>query len=133
MNLLPFMGVFEKVFGIVDQLVVDKDAKLQIQAELRKIELSTMDSVLKTSTVPWVDATVKLLYASVSLFRPVASIGVFIYGLMNPETFSTLSEASPIAGDIAAAATFGAAPAWGVSRHREKAKSKDREGEPWSH
>lgn len=130
MSFLAAVPIFDKVLDIVDQFVPDKDKAMEIKAELRKIELSTMESLLKTQTTPWVDALVKLLYASVTLVRPLVSTGLFVYGLMNPETFQVLSEASPIAGDIAASATFGALPAWGVSRHMEK---KRKEEGPWVH
>lgn len=74
--------------------------------------------LLDTKTYPWVDAVVKLAYASnqviKGLFRPIGSAAMMAFGIyakmhnlhLPPEV---------------EAVVFGAFPAWGVSRHLEKA------------
>jgi hypothetical protein len=116
------LPLFGRVFDVIDQLVEDKDLKLQLTKEMRELEISSMETLVKTSTTPWVDALVKLMYASVALVRPLTSVGVFLFGLVFPEKLSALYEIDQTLGTVAGAAVFGSAPAWGISRHLEKKK-----------
>jgi hypothetical protein len=114
--------LFGRVFDVIDQLVEDKDLKLQLTKEMRELEISSMETLIKTSTTPWVDALVKLMYASVALIRPLTSVGIFLFGLIFPEKLSALYAIDQTLGTVAGAAVFGSAPAWGISRHLEKKK-----------
>jgi len=116
------LPLFGRVFDVIDQLVEDKDLKLQLTKEMRQLEISSMETLVKTQTTPWVDALVKLMYASVALVRPLTSVGVFLFGLAFPEKLSALYEIDQTLGTVAGAAVFGSAPAWGISRHLEKKK-----------
>ena len=116
------LPLFGRVFDVIDQLVEDKDLKLQLTKEMRELEISSMETLVKTSTTPWVDALVKLMYASVALVRPLTSVGIFLYGLVFPEKLSALYAIDQTLGTVAGAAVFGSAPAWGISRHLEKKK-----------
>jgi hypothetical protein len=116
----PVAGVLNNIIGVVDQYVEDKDLKAKLIVEMRKIEMDGMTTLLKTTTTPWVDGVVKLMYASVSLVRPLTSVGLFLYGLMYPESLSKLYEIDQTLGTVAGAAVFGSAPAWGISRHMQK-------------
>ena len=120
--LVPFSGAIESALDIVDQAVDDGDLKAKLTTEIRKVELNAMQELIKTQTTPWVDALVKLMYASVALIRPLTSVGVFLFGLIFPEKLSALYAIDQTLGTVAGAAVFGSAPAWGISRHLEKKK-----------
>ena len=123
----PVAGVLNNIIGVVDQYVEDKDLKAKLIVEMRKIEMDGMTTLLKTTTNPWVDGTVKLMYASVSLVRPLTSVGLFLYGLAFPEKLGELYQINETLGTVAGAAVFGSAPAWGLSRHvQKKAEAKEK-------
>ena len=123
----PVAGVLNNIIAVVDQYVEDKDLKAKLIVEMRKIEMDGMTTLLKTSTNPFVDGTVKLMYASVSLVRPLTSVGLFLYGLAFPEKLGELYQINETLGTVAGAAVFGSAPAWGVSRHlQKKAETKEK-------
>ena len=88
-----------------------------------QLALDTVNAMLQSKTLVFVDAIVKLAYASEmitkGLIRPAFSVGLFVYGLLNPEQLMKLHELGTI-GDMGIATVFGAAPAWGYSRHVEK-------------
>ena len=133
----------QSVIGLISEYIEDPDLRMKMTVEVQKLEHQSMSTLLTTTTSPLVDATVKLMYAFVALFRPLASIGVFIYGLSQPETIGQLYEIDQTMGTVASAGIFGAAPAWGISRHMEKTKEikekatvekiKAAKGEFWEH
>lgn len=112
-------GVFKQVFGVVDQLVEDKDKKNELIVKLAELQHQLSIQLLQTDTVPWVDATVKLLFAVrdliIPLFRPIVATGMAVYvayAEVNGITMSPLVEA----------AFAGAFPGWMASRHLNKKK-----------
>lgn len=123
----PVTGVINNIIGVVDQYVEDKDLKAKLIVEMKKIEMDGMTTLLSTTTTPWVDGVVKLMYASVSLVRPLTSVGLFLYGLAFPEKLGELYQINETLGTVAGAAVFGSAPAWGLSRHvQKKAEAKEK-------
>lgn len=110
----------QSIIGLVSEYIEDPDLRAKLVVEVQKLEHQSMQTLLATSTTPIVDATVKLMYALTALFRPLASIGIFIYGLAHPEALQSLYEIDATVGTVAGGAIFGAAPAWGISRHLEK-------------
>jgi hypothetical protein len=84
---LPLLGivgeVFRGIFGVVDQMVEDKDKAAELKVKLAEMQTQLNSQLLTTQTVPWVDATVKILMAVrdlvIPLFRPV--FGAALTGL----------------------------------------------------
>ena len=112
------LSLVDAALQIGKELVEDKDKKAELA-------YSTMEKLLDSKTYRWVDGMVKLSYAAEQitkgLIRPIASVSMFIYGVMNPEVLQQL-HALGTAGDVGIAAMLGSAPAWGVGRHIEKKK-----------
>lgn len=110
------IGIIEGALGIGMKYLESQDKKEQLA-------LDTVKAMLESKTYKFVDALVKLAYASEQimkgLIRPVFSCGLFLYGLLNPEQLVKLHELGTV-GDMGIATIFGAAPAWGYSRHKEK-------------
>ncbi len=127
--LIPVIGsLFGKIFDTVQEVVPDKDKQLELTTKLMQHQLSFQQVLIQQTTVPWVDATVKLLYALSDLFkqnwRPVVSAAAFIYGLLNPDLIKEL-HALGAGGDAAVAAIFGSFPGWMLSRHASKRNGRE--------
>lgn len=111
--------VFGKLFGVVDQLVEDKDKKNEIVLKIAELQNQLSVQLVQTQTVPWVDGTVKLLFAFrdivIPLFRPVVATAMtayVVYAEVNGITLSPMVEA-----------LFASAfPGWMASRHVNKKK-----------
>ena len=115
--------VFGKLFGVVDQLVEDKDKKNEIVLKIAELQNQLALQLIQTSTVPWVDATVKILFAVrdiiLPMFRPVVAAAMaayVVYAEINGITMSPMVEAM----------FAGAFPAWGASRWSEKKAGKSK-------
>jgi len=119
------LSIVDAALKIGAELVEDKDKKAELA-------YSTLDALLKSKTYAFVDALVKLSFASEQiikgLVRPLVSTGMFVYGVLNPDVLAQL-HALGTAGDIGVAAMLGSAPAWGYSRHQEK-KRKEPDWDP---
>ncbi len=113
------IGIIESALGIGMKYMESQDKKEQLA-------LDTVKAMLTSKTYRFVDAIVKLAYAAEQitkgLLRPMFSIGMFIWGLNNVDVMKQLIDLG-IVGEGAVAAIFGAAPAWGYSRHQLKKKS----------
>jgi hypothetical protein len=110
-------GVFKGLFGVVDQLVEDKDKKNEIILKMSEMQNQLNLTLLQQKTTPWVDATVKLLFAIrdiiIPLLRPV--IGALMTG------YAAYAEANGIVlSPVVQAALAAAFPGWMYSRHSEK-------------
>ena len=114
-------GLVEGVLNVGMKYIESKDKK-------EELTLKTVESMLNSKTYRFVDAIVKLAYASEQitkgLLRPLFSIGMFIFGLLNIDIMKQLIELG-VVGEAAVAAIFGSAPAWGYSRHKEKVKKAE--------
>lgn len=128
------LGAMSLVGKLGDKMIEDKDARLAFVQQQAQNAHELMMAVLKMPTYPVIDALVKLAYASEAiikgLFRPVFSCGLFIWGMVNPESVAEIYNQLKdfgYAGEIAVTTIFGAAPAWGVDRavdKRRKAKKQ---------
>jgi len=118
---LPILGivadVFKSIFGIVDQVVVDKDKAAELKVQLAQMQSTLNAQLLTTQTVPWVDATVKILMAIrdlvIPMFRPV--IGAVFTGLAVWFEYKGIP-VNPTLQAIMAAAF----PGWMVGRQMKK-------------
>ena len=66
-------SVVKGLFGIADKMIVDKDKKAEFAFKIQDRTFNLMERLVEIKTIPWVDAVVKLLIASVSLARPIGS------------------------------------------------------------
>ena len=120
MNPLSLLG---DVFGLAREFIVDKDKLIEFQHKAKELELQLATQLISTKTTPGVDATVKLLYALNSLWRPIVGAAMTLFG--------AYAHYKGIQMDTAAHLVFdGAFPAWGASRHIEKQKKA--KAESWS-
>lgn len=114
--MMPWQIIGETVGGLIDladQAITDKDKLIEFKFKAAELQAQSMQVLISAQTVPWVDATVKLLFALNSLWRPV------IGGLMT--LFGAYAHYKGLPIDPTAHLVFdGAFPAWGVSRHVEK-------------
>lgn len=112
-------GVFKGLFGVVDQLVEDKDKKNEIFLKMVEMQNQLNLTLLLQKTTPWVDATVKLLFAIrdliIPMFRPVVAAGMAVY-VVYAETHGITM--SPMVEAVFASAF----PGWMASRHMNKKK-----------
>ena len=110
-------GVFTSLFGIVDQLVEDKDKKNEIIFKMAEMQNQLNLQLLQQKTTPWVDAATKLLFAVrdlvIPMLRPV--VGAMMTG------YAAYAEANGIPlSPMVQTAMAAAFPAWMASRHIEK-------------
>lgn len=119
-----FTALIPGLFKIGDKLIEDKDQKAEYAFKVQEMAFKQMETLLSVTTYPWVDALVKLSYASEQiikgLFRPIITtiaLGFGLYFELNNITVSPLVEG----------VLFGSFPAWGVSRHIEKGKADKEE------
>jgi len=124
-------SLLPSLFSLGGKLIEDKDKRAEFAFKVQEMAFKQMEVLINAKTYPWVDALVKMAYASEQivkgLFRPVVSAGLFVYGIMNPDMLKSLHELG-IAGDAGIVGVFGAFPAWMKSRHDEKKKKPVVEG-----
>ena len=103
------------------KIIEDKDKRAEYAFGVQEMAQTMALKLLEVQTYPWVDALVKLAYAGEAiikgLFRPLgaaAMTGFVIYAELNNIELSAGIEAI----------LAGAFPAWGISRHQEKAAKK---------
>jgi hypothetical protein len=108
--------VFKSLFGLGAELIEDKDKLNEFNFKLNELQGQLNLQLIQTTTVPWVDGTVKLLFAFNSLWRPLGgaamtAFGIYAYvkGIQIPEGLHAVFDA--------------AFPAWGLSRHINKQKN----------
>lgn len=117
-----FTSLIPSLFKLGDKMILDQDKKAEFAFKVQEMTFKQMEQLTNTKTYPWVDALVKLAYASEQiikgLFRPIASAGMLV--------FAMYCEINEIAlSDGVQAILYGAFPAWGVSRHIDKKKKDD--------
>lgn len=120
-------SLLPSLFKIGDKMIPDQDKRMEYAFNIQKFTFDFMTAMLAAKTYPWVDALVKLAYASEQiikgLFRPVVSAGLFIYALYDPSIIKTLIDMG-VVGQTGAGAMLGAFPAWMVDRHMDKKAKK---------
>lgn len=112
MNLL---SIIPQLFKLGDKLIVDQDKKIEYAFKMQELTFKAMETMLSTSTVPWVDALVKILYALKTLFRPILGALMTAFGAYAHVKGIEISPTMHAVFD-------GAFPAWGISRHVSKNK-----------
>ncbi|MEW8420265.1 MAG: hypothetical protein AB2669_16575 [Candidatus Thiodiazotropha endolucinida] len=114
---LPYESTINGIIGLGKEWILDKDKQIEFAYKMRELNFKIAESLLSTQTIPWVDATVKIIYALVALFRPIGTALMTAFGLY--------AHWKQIPIDTALhAAIDGAFPAWGVSRHMNKTKEQ---------
>lgn len=110
------------LFKIGDKLIEDKDKKAEYAFKVQEMFFKQMEVLIAAKTYPWVDALVKLAYASEQiikgLFRPIVSACMMAFAIYC-EIYEI--ELSGVAESI----LYGTFPAWGASRYAEKKAKKD--------
>lgn len=127
--LIPILGsLANKIADTVKEVVPDKDQQLQLTTQLLQHQLEFQRALIQQQTIPWVDATVKILYALSDLvrsnWRPLVSAAAFFWGLLHPEQIRELVAAGGV-GEAAVAAIFGSFPGWMLSRHITKRAGRE--------
>lgn len=111
------MGIAKAGLGIVDQLVEDKDKKAELGMQWNMALLGAVEKLVSTTTVPWVDATVKLMAASVAMARPIGAFFLTLKGI----DLAALDGAV----DIVSGGLMSLFPAWmGARQYDKHAKKK---------
>jgi hypothetical protein len=116
---IPILGdIIDGIIGLGKEVIIDKDKQIEFEYKARELWYAQSTELLKTITLPWVDATVKLLYAFNSLWRPIVSASMTAFAAYCAVAGVELS-------DTMTTVFASAFPAWGVSRHMNKQKSKE--------
>lgn len=106
------------ITGLASEYIEDPDKKIEFEYKAKELETGLLETVLNTTTVPWVDALVKILVTLNSLWRPM--VGAMM------TAFGAYAHLKGIDMDPAAHVIFdGAFPAWGASRHMNKKQQED--------
>lgn len=110
-------SILPSLFKLGDKLIEDKDQKAEFAFKTQEMAQQLALKMLDVKTYPWVDALVKLAYASEQivkgLFRPLVSAAGLVFVAYCEISGITLSPAV----ETVLISLF---PAWGVSRYKEK-------------
>ena len=68
---LDIGSMFSGVTGLISEFVEDKDKRNEIMLALKEAEGKLAITLIQQKTTPWVDALVKLMYATKELYRPL--------------------------------------------------------------
>lgn len=114
--------LFGPVIDLVRELIPDGDKRKELEAKIETARIETDRMILTTTTTPKVDAFVKVLFALErfigTLWRPIGSAAMTAFG--------AYAHYKGIQIDTGLQAMLdGAFPAWGVSRHVEKARNTE--------
>ena len=114
---LPWESAIDGLFDVLGQVITDKDLIAKLEVEKEKLRLAIQSELLKTQTIPWVDALIKVMVALpnvvLPLLRPLGSAAMTAAGLYASFKGVELNDAV----EVAAVSAF---PAWGASRHVNK-------------
>ena len=114
---MSLLTVLPSLISLGSELIEDKDKKNEFAHKIMEMEADLQKELLKTKTMPKVDAFVKLVLCIKPLIRPIGGALMTAFGMY--------AHWKGIPIDTALHAIFdGALPAWGVSRHVEKQKQK---------
>lgn len=118
---IPVISAITKLGGaalnIVDQFVEDKDLKQKLAVRQLELTYGLLEKVINTTTVPWVDASVKLLTASMALARPLGSFFITCAGIYLHYKQIPIDATVHSAMDLAF-------PAWGGAREVHKSREE---------
>lgn len=125
------LSAFTSLVGLGGKMVLDKDKQAEYANKALEMANGLALKLLDTKTYPWVDALVKLAYASDAiikgLFRPLCTAVGTAYFMMHPELIDKLHSMGT-EGDLLLTAVFGSFPAWMASRHQEKKRDSENKG-----
>jgi len=112
---MSILSIIPSLINLGSELIEDKDKRNEYAFKLAELGLDIEKANLTQKTTPKVDAFVKLIYAIKPLIRPIGG------ALMT--AFGAYCHFKQIPIDPIMHGIFdGALPAYGVSRHTEKAK-----------
>lgn len=114
---MPWESTIEGIIGLASEFITDKDKLAELQYKAKELDTAIRSELLKTKTIPWVDALIKFMVALrdvvIPLLRPTIAAGM--------TAFAAYMRYKQIPMDPTAEIVFAsAAPAWGVSRHKNK-------------
>lgn len=122
------VGLIPGLFKLGSELIEDPDKKTEFAFKTQELYNNLAMKLLDTKTYPWVDAIVKLSYASEAilkgLIRPIGSFALAGFAMYCEVKGISLS-------DTTQALLYGAPVGWGVSRHVEKSKKKKEDDPFW--
>lgn len=114
--LQAILGIIPGVMKLADKMIVDKDKKAEFAFKQQEMQNALVMKLVEQETIPWVDATVKLLGAMVMLGRPVGSFALTAFYLWSQYRGVDL-------GTVGEAVTAGAFPAWMAAREAGKSRA----------
>ena len=116
-----FTSIIPGLFKLGGKMIKDEDKQMEYAFKVQEMVQELALKLLDTKTYPWIDGLVKLAYAGEAivkgLIRPLGSAGMLIFAMYCELKGIQLS-------DGVQAVLYSAFPAWGVSRHAEKAKKQ---------
>ena len=112
-----FASIIPSLFKLGDKMITDVNKKQEFAFKVQEMAFKQMEILINAKTYPWVDALVKLSYASEQvvkgLFTPILTSVAFGFGI-----FFELTNTEVSAG--VEAILFGSFPAWRLARQKEK-------------
>ena len=121
-----FTSIIPSLFKIGDKMIVDQDKKQEFAFKVQEMMFKQMETLVNVKTYPWVDALVKLAYASEQivkgLFRPIFSACALCF--VGYCEYKGIELSGIVEGVMVS--LF---PAWGASRYKEKQEKKA--VDPW--
>lgn len=119
---LPWESAIDGLFGVLSEAITDKDLLAKLDVKRQEIDSAIRSQLLKTKTIPWVDALVKVMIAMrdvvIPLLRPAGAFAMTAFGMYMHYRGTPLDAVNQAVFD-------GAAPAWGISRHANKKKEQE--------
>jgi len=113
-------AIVSGLFSLGDKFVEDKDKKTEFAFKTQEIFFKLLEKLVDAKTVPWVDAVVKLMIASVTMMRPVGSFALTLIGLYLDARDYPINETM----NMALEAAF---PSWMAARQVDKHKKKKKQ------
>lgn len=112
-----FASIIPSLFKLGDKMITDVNKKQEFAFKVQEMAFKQMETLINAKTYPWVDALVKLSYASEQvvkgLFTPILTAVAFGFGIFFELTGIEISVGVE-------AILFGSFPAWRVARQKEK-------------
>lgn len=115
----PGESLLTELVGLGREFITDKDKLLELEYKALELSQSLKMSALSQQTVPWVDASVKLLVFA----RPLGAAAMTAFGAF------AHWKGIDLGSEVLHGMFDGAFPAWGASRHANKnteVKEKER-------
>lgn len=118
------------LFTLGGKFIEDKDKKTEFAFKTQEIFFQMLTKLVEVKTVPWVDALVKLMAASITMMRPIGSFALTVLGVY-------IDAKGYAVNDTMTMALQAAFPGWMAARQIDKHKpTKKKEmnfddGEGW--